>query len=412
MKISTAGTTAIEPDKITALYESLTDELGTVPDLLIVSCSTDYDIGEILKIVRSRTPDPLVHGGTSCMGAMTEDGVVSENGRGLALMGISDPGGRYGVGASPVGDDPSGAAESAISAALEEAERPGEVPAMVWLTPVPGCEEAVIKGIGNIVGPDVPVVGGSSADNSVGGGWKQFTRDTVYGDGIVVTALFPSTELVFAFHSGYEPTRTRGTITRAGEKEPGGNRRDAPHAGSRTLYEIDGKPAGEVYNRWVDGAITDKLKEGGNILQQTTLTPLGRIAGHIGEIPYYQLSHPETVTGDGALTLFSDIGPGEEIVLMRGTVDSLITRAGRVAVSALKTSREDTDRVAGALIVYCAGCMLTVRQRLNEVVESFKTALPGVPFLGTFTFGEQGCFHTGENRHGNLMISVLLILKD
>jgi hypothetical protein len=32
----------------------------------------------------------------------------------------------------------------------------------------------------------------------------------------------------------------------------------------------------------------------------------------------------------------------------------------------------------------------------------------GKPFLGAFTFGEQGCFVGGENRHGNLMIATLV----
>ncbi len=97
---------------------------------------------------------------------------------------------------------------------------------------------------------------------------------------------------------------------------------------------------------------------------------------------------------------------------MHGTVDSLISRAGRVAVSALETAQVDSTELAGALVVYCAGCMLTVQERLDEVVESFQKSLPDTPFLGTFTFGEQGCFLNGENRHGNLMISVLLLAKE
>jgi hypothetical protein len=65
------------------------------------------------------------------------------------------------------------------------------------------------------------------------------------------------------------------------------------------------------------------------------------------------------------------------------------------------------DSIAGALVIYCAGCMLGIQPRMQEVVESLRGALGERPFLGTFTFGEQGCFVGGENRHGNLMISVL-----
>lgn len=331
------------------------------------------------------------------MGAMTELGLASVDGHGLGMLGISDPQGNYGVGVSSIGSTPVAAAESATRMALERADCPGEVPSMVWLTAAPGCEESLLQGIGNVIGSDVPVAGGSAADNSVGGNWKQFTSEHVSNDSVVLTVLFPSTEILLAFHSGYVETENRGVATETSK---------------RVLVEIDGKPAAEVYNGWVEGAITNQLKAGGRIIQQTTLHPLGRVAGYIGDVPYFQLSHPESVTPDGSIRLFSDITKGDEILLMQGTIDSLISRVGRVALSALETNMADSRDIAGALVVYCAGCMLTVQQRLDEVVDSFQTALPGVPFLGTFTFGEQGCFLNGENRHGNLMISVLLIKKD
>ncbi len=60
------------------------------------------------------------------------------------------------------------------------------------------------------------------------------------------------------------------------------------------------------------------------------------------------------------------------------------------------------------MIVYCAGCMLTVQNEMDRVVKELNDTLNGSPFLGTFTFGEQGCFIGGENRHGNLMISAVI----
>lgn len=411
MKITSTATTALSPDAIDELYENLIEELGAPPDFLVINCSAGYDIEEILQRLKLRTPTTPIHGGTSCKGAMTQLGVASENASGFAMLAISDPWGNYGVGGAPLHDDPLTASQTAITKALTQANCPGEVPAMVWLTSAPGHEEGILKGIGQILGDDVPIAGGSSADNTVSGDWKQFANDTVYDDGVVVAALFPSTEVMFAFHSGYEPTAAKGIITKTGGFEATNNRGIATETSRRTLIEIDNRSAATVYNEWVNGAISATLKEGGNILSLTTLHPLGRIAGHIGDVPYYQLSHPDSVTPDGSITLFSDIKKGDEVVLMKGTIDSLISRAGRVAVSALDTHHAKSTDVAGALVVYCAGCMLTVQDRLDEVVDSFRQALPGVPFLGTFTFGEQGCFLNGENRHGNLMISVLLFCK-
>jgi hypothetical protein len=114
------------------------------------------------------------------------------------------------------------------------------------------------------------------------------------------------------------------------------------------------------------------------------------------------------VTTDGALTLFSDIEEGEELILMSGTRKSLTSRAGRVARAALGAGNLTADQISGALVIYCAGCMLTVQDQMDQVAAEVRNALDGKPFIGAFTFGEQGCFIGGENHHGNLMISVVV----
>lgn len=412
MKIAVAATSELHPDNAKTVYDSLLADLGASPSILFLYCSAEYDAEEITSHCKAATPETPLHGGTSCMGVMTQLGTNIEGGCGLAMLGVADPEGRYGVGAAPLGASPEQSAEEAVKIALEHADCPGEIPAMVWLTSARGCEEAVLRGIANVLGDDVPVAGGSAADSTVSGKWKQFANNQVYTNAVVVAVLFPSSEIMFAFHSGYEPTEARGIVTKAGGFEATNSKGIATNSHKRILYEIDGEPAATVYNEWIGGSLSDIVPKGGNILHLTTLHPLGRIAGHIGKVPYYQLSHPETITPGGALTLFSEIDKGDEIVLMQGTIDSLISRAGRVATSALETHLAKPEDVAGAMVVYCAGCMLTVQERLDEVVASFRNALPDVPFLGTFTFGEQGCFLNGENRHGNLMISVLLFMKN
>ncbi len=396
MKIVTAWSTDPEIEAVIKAYDCILTKLGAKPDLLMLYCSVSYDLEAVVAKLREHAPDVQLYGGTSCIGVMTQSGFHSKDGHGLAMCGVLDPEGRYGVGAARLNGDPRKTAQYAVIEALKQAGCSGEVPAMVWMTAAPGCEEALIAGIADVVGDMVPVTGGSTADNTVSGEWKQFANDRVFSDAVVVTVLFPSTEVMFAFHSGYEPTGMKGTVTKAD---------------GRLLVEIDGRPAAKVYNEWIGGMISTHLEKGGNILASTTLHPLGRVAGHVGEIPYYQLSHPDAVTDTGALTLFTHISSGEELVLMRGTQDSLISRAGRVASSALETYSSSPHDVAGALVVYCAGCMLTVQDRIDEVVDSLREVLPTTPFMGIFTFGEQGCFVGGKNHHGNLMISVLLFRK-
>ncbi len=396
MKIATSWSTEERPDIAAALYEKIREELGTAPDLLVLHCSVTYDAREVSAALHRCAGDIPVHGGTSCLGVMTQAGFHSENARGMGLLGLSDPDGAYGVGAADLGEDPAAAAREALSMALEQAGCAGETPAMIWMTAAPGNEELLIEGLTSVVGNNVPIAGGSAADNTVSGEWSLFSAGQVHENAVVITAMFPSSEVFFAFHSGYEPTGKGGTVTRAE---------------GRKLAEIDGRPAAGVYNEWTGGLFSGSLEHGGNILSQATFSPLGRKVGEVAGLPYFQLSHPNAVTPDAALTLFTDIAAGDEVVLMSGTEDSLVSRVGRVASSTLRTNSAAPGEIAGALIIYCAGCMLSVQDRCDEVVQGLRDALPGVPFLGAFTFGEQGCFLGGENRHGNLMISVLLFRK-
>ena len=125
----------------------------------------------------------------------------------------------------------------------------------------------------------------------------------------------------------------------------------------------------------------------------------------------HRLAHPDTVTPDGALTLFANVEEGDELVQMVGTQHSLVTRVGRVANASLEAGRISAEDICGALVVYCAGCMLTVQDEMALVVDSINQSLATTPFIGTFTFGEQGCFVGGDNYHGNLMISVVVFEK-
>jgi hypothetical protein len=321
---------------------------------------------------------------------MTGEGYHSNEGLALGLWAALDPEGSYGVGSAHINGDPRGAATRAIEQALERADRVGEVPALFWLHGCPGCEEEVLLGIEDLVGSQVPITGGSTSDNAVTGNWKQICNGQVYDDAVVVTAMFPSCEITTQFQSGYEPTEHRGRVTRAE---------------GRTLYEIDGRPAAQVYNEWSGGALEEILPTGGNVVNQTTLGPLGREVGKVGEIPYYTLTHPGEATPEGALTLFTNLQEGDELYLMRGSLDSLASRAGRVARSATPSDLGG-GRVLGAIMTYCAGCMQAIRERMPEIVKDIDTALQQRPFIGLFTLGEQGSYLGGEVRHANLMITI------
>lgn len=328
-----------------------------------------------------------VHGGSSCLGIMTESGIDLESGAAVGAFAIWDAAGSYGTASRDLGIDACAAAREATEAALAAADRSGEIPDLVWLTVAPGREELVIEGIREVIGPDAIIVGGSSADNDVGGAWAQFGPDATHQDGIVVSVLFPSTPFSSDYQSGYAPTGTNGLVTRAD---------------GRRLHEIDHEPAAEAYHRWTGGAVPLAGDEDLSILADATLWPIGRITRHVAGVPFHLLAHPAVAHRDGSLELFANLSVGDRIWQMQGSADSLVARAGRVARQARDGIRGEA---AGALVVYCGGCMLSVRDRMDEVHAGIDAALGSVPWLGVFTFGEQGVPTGGRAKHGNLMIS-------
>lgn len=359
-----------------------------MPDFVALHFSLGWSPAEVHNAAIRTLGGAALHGGSSCRGVMTHHGIAMQGGRGMGAFAIWDKDGAYGTAMADLTDDPRAAAHDATEAALARADRQGEAPDLVWLTTAPGTEEQVLAGIKDVLGEEVMIVGGSSADNDVSGKWAQFSHEAIGTNAVVVSVLFPSRPVSCAYQSGYAPTQTSGTVTRVD---------------GRRLCEIDGQPAAAVYTDWTKQAVPAATTEDMSILAASTFFPLGRVSGTLADVPFHLLVHPATSHPDGAISLFADIQLGETLWLMNGSADSLVARAARTAES----SRDAlvAPEVRGALVIYCGGCMLAVQDRMDEVAQGVASALGGAPFLGVFTFGEQGAPLGAETRHGNLMIS-------
>jgi hypothetical protein len=393
--MKTASSFNTSSDTVKALedaYADLENKLDGSPTWMAVHGTHQHSGEVITTTLQTLAPGVPFQGGTSCMGIMTEVGFHSDNGVSLGLFGIQDTEGVYGVGYADVKTHSQRAGYEAIKNALQNAGKKTP-PSLVWITCAPGDEEGIIAGIEEgLSGVNTPIIGGSSADNAVEGKWYQITNGQVLHDGVVVTAMYPSRPIRNAFDNSYNPTQHKGIITRVS---------------GRTIYEIDHRPAADVYNEWTNGLITDYL-DGGNILAASTLHPLGRTTVWTQGATFYRLSHPNAALENRALSLFTKAERGEEIVLMESSSKNLVYRVDRITSKALSGISHLDKQVAGALIIYCAGCMLAVQDQMQEVALQFSSALKGQPFLGLYTFGEQGCALLGENTHANLMMSIIV----
>jgi hypothetical protein len=354
--------------------------------------------------LRTQFPGAAVMGGSSAGGLMTDKGYVDHTGIGLLM--IDNDQGDYGVASARIGDDPAQTAEDLLRQALASCGCTGELPELIWIYQAPGREESVIEGLRRVVGNNCPIVGGSSADNDVSGRWRQLGTQGCFDDGLVVGVLFPSTPIGYAFQGGYEPSGPNGIVTGIGYT-PAGASGIVTASRGREILTIDGMPAAEVYNQWSGDLIAPQLAQGGSILAETTMFPLAVDAGRVDGITQYLLVHPESVGANGVLRTFCDLQQGARVFAMKGERKRLVDRAGRVADQARESLHETRHTPAGALVVYCGGCKLAVGDDIKLVARAVAEGLGGAPFIGCFTFGEQGRL-IDHNVHGNLMISAVV----
>ena len=394
------------PSALSELQTAI-DSAAITPNLVCAFYDCDHDDSAILDFLRGNFSDSAILGGTSCAGIMTETGLGGAGSIGLLLIEDSD--GDYGTASIRLEGNVADCAERALHAALDNAGCPGELPELIWIYQTPGQEESVIEGLRRVVGDRCPIIGGSSADNEVAGKWRQINQDGVMQDGLVVGVLFSSGGIGFMFQGGYEPSGESGIVTRVVYDSVGTSGIVTKSCG-RQIVEIDGRPAAEVYNQWIGGSLSEKVKAGGNILIDTTMHPLGVDAGKIEGITHYLLVHPEKILDNGVLSTFADIEEGTRLYSMRGERARLGDRAGKVASAAAATLSGGLSNLAGGLVVYCAGCMLAVGDSMPKVSQAVSSSFGGMPFLGCFTFGEQGAI-LNRNAHGNLMISAIAFGK-
>jgi hypothetical protein len=363
----------------------------------------NHDAQKVHAFLQSRFPNAAHFGGTSSNGLMTEGRLWSNEAIGLLI--INDGEGQYGDAVMPFDDDPAGAAEAALRRALARASCPGELPALILVYQSPGHEEDVIDGLRRVVDDRCPIIGGSAADNDTSGQWREIGRDGAEADGIAVAVLFPSGSVGTAFQGGFEPAGPNGVVTRVvpdlTAKNPG-----AVKNRGHEIAEIDGRPAAQVYDEWSNNILGDKAAHGGNVFDETAAHPFGAETGSIDGVPQYLLVHPVTATPTGGMTTFAAVEDGARIHIMRGNKKRLAERAGHVVAAAMAELPGGEKSLAGGLVIYCSGCRRAVEDKIAGVAGDITDNFHDRPFIGCFTFGEQG-YISGRNAHGNLMIAAV-----
>lgn len=224
---------------------------------------------------------------------------------------------------------------------------------------------ALLNGLAEVLGNNVPVTGGLAGD---GGAFQQtWVLDDAgaASDTLVVLGLYGET-LNFC-HGSF------------GGWSPFGPARKVTRSAGNILFELDGEPALEVYKRYL-GEHAKGLPASGLLFP---FAMLGKNHDEIGLI--------RTILGvdeqEGSLTLAGEIDPDGYLKLMHASTDALVDGAESAAEAARLMLSGNGDGLV--LLVSCVGRKLVMGGRVDEEVEAVGEVFGQKAVLaGFYSYGE------------------------
>ncbi len=389
---------SLQHDTAAAVAEiaaSLLQRMPAAPHLLLCYFTSRHDPSVLRAALATHFPGTPLQASTSCNGVLTGAGYHSDDGFALAVWALHDPDGAYGT--ALVSWQPEQLAVS-VPAVLYQAQlraqRPGELPALVWVHTTRGAEERIIELLENELGASVPIVGGSAGYNLADGQAFLLDQQQIVTHGLGITLFYPSCEVATSFYSGYMPTSHRAVVTACTGRE---------------ILELDYQLAADCFQHWLP-AKAGVLPREEKVLLRTSLYPLGRLSGGQSGQATYKLSHVERLTARGGVVLYTDIHAGDVVTLMQGHPDVLKTRITDSVRQTLQHEYASVQSLA-MLTIFCAGSLHSLYPQPEALMPLMYDSLQGVPCIAPLTFGEMGRNMAGENMHGNLMVAHVVFYR-
>jgi hypothetical protein len=403
-----------------ALTMALKDESNQSPDLVIIHPTAGSDSQRMLQIAKEIVGNSQVYGGTSdARGVVSNLNYLSGTKKGyssatekneprlnrVAVMTLKTDEITFGAGSAALSECAS-AQEMAKVAYLKALKNAGkeisDKPAVLLVTPTIGIEHEVLKGLKEVAGEEVVLLGGTAG----GPNGVVIGTEGAYEKGVSIALFFTDLPVGWVFEAGFEKQdKYSGIVTKMNGQQ---------------ILEIDNEPAYLVYDRWLAGEVTRRMEQeggrSGKFRDYLGLHPLFRKRVSPDGKSYSIFSHPwapnkELITS--GLNTTTDIKVGERVYLSYGTWEILLNRIGSLPSHARQSiGLAENSSVAFAIGTICAGVMGVIpedeRQKFPVLINH---ANGNAPFIANITWGEQGALPGVGYQHCNLTTSFLVIGK-
>lgn len=360
---------------------SIQNELAK-PSIAFVSTSVSRNIEDVRRAFAEKLPGTPIHGITSSGAILTEEG--SKAG-GIGCLLISAEEGSF---VTAYDKEDGGKAVAALKKKMPN-------PQAIFMGATPGAEEAIIESLSESF-PEIPVFGGTAADDDLSGSWSVFSDKTSSGTGVSLVGISDSVSFGASMLGPYTTTEKTCKATKTD---------------GRRVFEIDDKPAADWVYDWLGDECKEQYENGGLVLPLTSTKPIGvsetkrrglrkRIRSLFPgskpeEEPEYITGHLAAFGGEEKfIDFFAPVPEGSTLTVMEsGNGPSTgYSRALGDAMDIAKNALGGSDPRA-ALLVYCGGMAIAVGDNLDKGLTSpyFSSKIKGVPMMGMTCFGEQGC---------------------
>lgn len=342
------------------LGKGLVEKLGEFPAACWLFCSSHGDLQDLLKGISSAV-------GTRTLVGCTTDGEISCEGfsTGSAVLGgiVTDQI-EFQVAHIPNLSRDSEVAGQELARALSGASY-----VQLFSDGITGNGCALLRGMAAVLGPQIPISGGTAGDCGEFVRTHQFVGDRVVTDTAVAIGFAGDFRVGTGVRSGWSPIGIAKKVTRAS-----GN----------VLYELGGQPALEVYERFL-GKHAERLPTVG------VEYPLGLVdeAGDCdGRGDYYLLRATMSVNRqEGSITFAGEIPEGAMVKMTCGDTNAILEAAGQATELALD---DLGDRTPAMVFFYsCMARKIVLDRRTKEEIERVRQKVGReIPILGFYTYGE------------------------
>lgn len=160
--------------------------------------------------------------------------------------------------------------------------------------------------------------------------------------------------------------------------KPFGPLRRVTKAQQNVLYELDGKPALDLYKQYLGDKAAD-LPSSGLLYPFAIMQDDGNSVGLIRTI----LNIDEKAN---SLILAGDMEVGQLVCLMHGNTDDLVSAAERAAERSVDGHGDVAD--CAAICVSCVGRRILMGEDTEEELDAVRSVLGTVPLAGFYSYGE------------------------